>query len=103
MESLKADFEFVKKPVDTVKNTFKKFMGKDIREDGEPVAKERPSLSSIAERFKSNDSNENSGNKSVSDWLTSYVKSFRRQSTSDKKDDEAIILSADEVKDKTEV
>lgn len=107
IEAIKADFEFVTKPVDSVKNTFRKFMGKDVKDEREPT-KERTYLDSVVEKFRAKKAEEKNENKAehgerLSDWLDSYVKGFKRKSSPVRKGDDTIVLSADEVEDKSEV
>ncbi|MBR2971884.1 MAG: hypothetical protein IKC61_03020 [Clostridia bacterium] len=106
-EALRADFEFVTKPVDSVKNTFRKFMGKDVKDEREPT-KERTYLDSVVEKFRAKKAEEKNEKKAehgerLSDWLDSYVKGFKRKSSPVRKGDDTIVLSADEVEDKSEV
>ena len=106
-EALRADFEFVTKPVDSVKNTFRKFMGKDVKDEREPT-NERTYLDSVVEKFRAKKAEEKNEKKAdhgerLSDWLDSYVKGFKRKSSPVRKGDDTIVLSADEVEDKSEV
>lgn len=52
MEALKADVEFVSKPVNAVKNTFNKIMGRDVTPEEEPT-KDRVYLDRLVEKNKS--------------------------------------------------
>ena len=83
IEAIHADLEIVTKPVNTVKNTFKRIIGKDVEEPAEP-SKERVYLDELVEQRKSERANERSEEKSekkekVSEWLEAHIPAFRRK------------------------
>ena len=82
IEAMKADVEFITKPVNTVKNTIKRFMGKDVEEESAPT-EERVYLDQLLRKGKTT-SEESNGSKSehgenIADWLDARISKFRRK------------------------
>ncbi len=85
MEALRADVEFVTKPVSAVKNTFKKIIGQEVEDTPSPT-KERVYLDGLVERNREAKSAEKASAKAersekISSWLDDHISklSFKRK------------------------
>ena len=77
MEALSADVEFVTKPVNAVKDTFKKLMGKEVEEKSEP-SKDRHYLDGLVKNAKDEKSAKKAEEKAakgekLSAWLDTHL------------------------------
>ena len=88
MEAFNADIEFVTKPVNSVKNTFKKIIGHDVEEEEAPT-KQRIYLDKLVESARAEKNNEKAAAKAeksekISSWLDNQISKipFMRKETS---------------------
>ena len=91
IEAIRADVEFITKPVNTVKNTINKFFGKEVNEDEEPTD-ERVYLDNLVEKEEAQASDK--GEK-ISEWLNSRISKFMKRSDSTTDAKEYIVISSD--------
>ena len=103
MEALHADVEFVTKPVNAVKDTFSKILGKEVDEKPEPT-KARLYLDDLVQTAKEEKSEKKAEAKAAktekfSSWLDKH---FSKSNSKSKENDDAI-EAAYEIKDTEEV
>ena len=89
-EALHADIEIVTKPVNKVKNAFKRMIGKDVEEPEAP-SKERVYLDGLveerrAERAAEKEDARVSRKEKIADWLDARISGFKRKETTDTED-----------------
>lgn len=92
LEAFRADVEFVTKPVNTVKNVFKRITGQEVQPE-EEHSKDRVYLDSLVQKKRDEKSSEKTSDRSVrkekiSSWLDSRISkiSIKRKSNTDKED-----------------
>ena len=97
LEALHADGEIISKPVNAVKNTFRKFMGKDIEDAPEPT-KERKYLDELVENDKSaktEKKREAKKSKKLSDWFNNHMHKDNHTENNNEEETSLVVLSSD--------
>lgn len=100
IEALHADVEFITKPVNTVKNAFKRIIGKEVEEYPEPTD-ERVYLDKLVEKNRSSKTSAKSEartekSETISDWLETRISKLRYKSKSETDGKPHIVISDDE-------
>ncbi len=111
-EAMHADIEFITKPVNSVKNAFKKIVGKEVEAPAAPTKArvyldglveerkaEKAAAKAAAKAAKAENSTENDEPKpkkeKISEWLEARMSGFNRNKNTDKKDEDLAIVTDD--------
>ena len=104
IEAIEADVSFITKPVNTVKNAFKKITGQDIEQDDDTPSRERIYLDKIVAAERNAKSAKKAAakaerNEKISSWLDSHISKLsfkRKKKEKNAKEQELVPVNADE-------